>query len=129
MTRANLQEWATGVNWLSLILALLLFASVAMERNGETTLSVPVYLGQLPAGLKVVSPAPAPLVITVSGPRIVLWRLRFREIRCHFDLTGFTAGPVTLTPLEGSFRLDRELKLVRISPASVRLTLAKETPG
>jgi hypothetical protein len=127
MTGARSQEWATGVKLLSLLLALLLWASLAIERTGETTLLVPVRPEHLPAGLKIAQPPLGRLSVTVSGPRILLFRLQFRELSCPLELSGAAAGAVALAPLEGALRLDRELKVVRISPATIRLTLERDT--
>lgn len=126
MTNAKAQEWAKAVKLLSLLLAVLLWLSVVLERPGEMQLAVPVRPEHLPAGLCLVSPPPGNLEVTVSGPRIMLVRLLFREVSCGLDLSGAAAETAGFVPPERSFRLDPELKVVRVFPASVRLTLAKE---
>ena len=126
MTKVTSQERTKEVRLFSLLLAGLLWLSVVLERPGEMKLQVPVLPEYLPAGLCLVSPAPAFLEVTVSGPRILLWRLPFRPVNCRLDLTGAAVGTASFTPLESSFALDRELKVVRVTPAAVRLTVAKE---
>jgi hypothetical protein len=128
MTRTNSQDWAKGVKLLSLLLAGLLWVSVALERTGEIKLKVPVQPEHLPAGLCLAGPPPGMLEVTVSGPRIRLFWLGFRELNCGIDLSGAAAGTASFIPQEGSMGLDRELKVVRVSPASVRVTLSKEEP-
>ncbi|HBG07332.1 MAG: hypothetical protein A2075_15365 [Geobacteraceae bacterium GWC2_58_44] len=126
MTRANSQEWSGGVKLLSLLLAGLLWLSVVLERPGEVKLQVPVLVRYLPAGVGVVSPVPASVEVTISGPRILLCRLPFRRVSCGLDLSGAAEGTASFTPKESSFGLDRELKVLRIFPAAVSLTLARE---
>jgi hypothetical protein len=126
MTKAKSQERTKEVRLFSLLLAGLLWLSVILERPGEMKLRIPVLPEYLPAGLSLVSPAPAPLEVTVSGPRILLYRLPFQPVNCRLDLSGALVGTASFTPLESSFALDRELKVVRVSPATVRLTVAKE---
>jgi hypothetical protein len=125
MTKAKSQERTKEVRLFSLLLAGLLWLSVVLERPGEMRLQVPVLPEYLPAGLSLVSPAPAPLEVTVSGPRILLGRLPFRPVNCRIDLSGALVGTASFIPAEGSFALDRELKVVRVTPAAVRLTVAK----
>ena len=126
MSKAKGQEWGRGVKLLSLILALLLWGSVALERPGELKIKVPVSAQYLPAGLCLASPSPEQLEVTVSGPRILLCRLWFSEVSCGLDLSGIGAGTASVVPKESWFGLDRELKVVRVSPEAVKITLAKE---
>ena len=128
MNKARPQEWARGVRLLSLLLAGLLWLSVTLERTGEARLQVRVQPKYLPVGLSLVSPPPGNLEVTVSGPRILLCRLQLSGMTCGLDLSGSKPGTANYTPAEASFRLGRELKLVRVNPASVSLTLAKQAP-
>ena len=126
MTKAKPQERAREVRLLSLLLAALLWLSVALERSGELKLLVPVRPESVPVGLCLASPPPGRLEVTVTGPRILLFRLQLGGLDCGLDLAGREAGTASFTPRESSFGLGRELKLVRVSPSSVSLTLAKE---
>jgi hypothetical protein len=111
---------------LSLLLAGLIWLSVLVERLGELTLQVPIVPEHLPAGLRVDSPLHGRLEVTVSGPRIVLARLWFCAPVYTLDLSRAAAGTAAFQPRESSLHLDRELKLVRIVPASLTLTLTKD---
>ena len=128
MTREKSQEWANGVKLLSLLLAVLLWLSVVLEHAAEIKILVPVRPEHLPAGLSLVSPPAEKLQVTVSGPLILLCRLPFSDVSCGLDLTGAAAETASFTPRESSFRLDRELKVVRVFPTSVSLTLARVAP-
>jgi hypothetical protein len=125
MSKGKGQDWGRGVKLLSLLLALLLWGSVALERTGEMTLQVPVSAQYLPAGLCLVAPSPDKLAVTVSGPRILLCRLWFSGTSCGLDLSGAAAGTASVVPRESWFGLERELKVLRVSPAAVRVTLAE----
>jgi YbbR domain-containing protein len=126
MNRVKFQDWSGAVRLLSLLLAGLLWLSVALERNGQMTITVPLQPEYLPVGLRLESPLPEKLEVTVSGPRILLGRLAFGGVSCRLDLTAATAGNVNFVPQEGSFALDRELKILRLKPASISLALVKE---
>jgi len=125
MTKTKSQEWEKGIKLLSLLLAGLLWLSVVLERPGEMKLRVPVSPRYLPAGLSVVSPPPERLEVTISGPRILLCRLLFSRVSCGLDLSGAAVGSASFTPKECSFGLDREYKVLRVSPAAVRFTFAE----
>ncbi|HBA87533.1 MAG TPA: hypothetical protein DCZ75_05945 [Geobacter sp.] len=125
MTQSKSHEWAKGVSALAVVLAVLIWLSVMLERTGEITLTVPVYLGQLPPGMILASPAPADIEVTVSGPRILLLLLPLHGVACDLDVSALGPGEVKVAPREGNFHLDRELKVVRVLPATVPLVLAR----
>jgi YbbR domain-containing protein len=128
MSKVNRQEWAGGVKLLSLVLAGLLWLSVALEHSGQMKVSVPVTTENLPAGLRLDAPLPRTLQVTLSGPRIVLCRLWLSQPTCKLDLSSAVAGGTAgYAALEASLGLDRELKVVSITPASINLALVKQT--
>jgi hypothetical protein len=129
MTESRATDQITAVRLLSLLLAVLLWLGVFLEHPGEVTLQVPVVLEHLPAGLLLASNPPGMLDVTVSGPRILLLGPRVRGASCGLDLSGAQAGPASYSALDGNFKLDRELKVVRVYPAAIRLTLAKAAPA
>ena len=124
MTGARSPGVIIGVRLLSLLLAALLWLGVALERTGEVKLRVPVVLGDPPIGLRLAAAPPGTLEVTVSGPRILLLGLRLRRVSCRLELAGAGAGPVNFGAPDCNLGLDRELKLVRVSPATLRLILA-----
>jgi hypothetical protein len=123
MTRNKLQERPTGVRLLSLLLAALIWLAVAGERQGELRLQASVHPEQLPPGLRCGTPAPAKLEMVVAGPRIRLLLLPLRNTSCRLDLSHTSAGVSTFAPQRESFDLDPELKVVRLFPSTVSLTL------
>ena len=129
MTETKAVEKVTGVRVLSLLLAGLLWLGVTLERPGELKLQVPVLLEGVPAGLQVAYPPPGALEATLSGPRILLFRQWLCGGECRLDLSGAQPGPASYGALGCDFRLDHELKVLRVHPQFIRLTLAKALNG
>lgn len=126
MSKVSSQDWPVGIKLLSLLVAALLWLSVLAERIGEVTLQAQVRPEHLPAGLTVASQVPGSVEVTVSGPRILLLLLPLRELFCALDLTGAGVGTANYQPQEGSFALpDKELKVIRVVPSVLAITLAK----
>jgi hypothetical protein len=126
MTRSKSAQWGGWIGLLSLLLSLLIWSSVAVERAGQARLQVAIRPVGLPAGLRLASPLSQKLEVTVSGPKILLCRLRLLDTVCELDLAGAAAGTADFTPQADAFGLDRELKVVRVAPASLRLTVVGE---
>jgi hypothetical protein len=113
------------VKLLSVLVAALLSLTVTAERPGQTRLTVPVRITHVPAGIRVVSPLPATVEVIVAGPKILLLLLPMHEVSCDLDLAGAVAGQIIFAPKEGSFDLpDKALKVVRVIPGALPLTLA-----
>ena len=125
MTETRAPELVIRVRVLSVLLAGLLWLGVTLERPGELQLRLPVTLEHLPAGLALASSPPGALDATFSGPRVLLFRQWLCGAECVLDLAGAKAGEGSYRALDCSFRLDPELKLVRLQPQTIRLSLAK----
>ncbi|WP_026840493.1 YbbR-like domain-containing protein [Citrifermentans bremense] len=125
MTQAKSHEWSKGVKALSVLLAVLIWSCVILERPAEMKLNVPVSLERLPSGVWVDSPPPENLQVIVSGPQILLLLLPLRPVRCEVDLSTAGLGEMVIAPTQGSFGLDPELKVVRIFPETVTVVLAQ----
>ncbi|MCM0083433.1 hypothetical protein L4X63_17755 [Geomonas sp. Red32] len=116
---------ATVVTGLSLLLSVLIWTCVMVERPAETTLKVPLRAEHIPAGLKVTTPLPENVEVTVAGPGILLWPLRFVDPgSVELDLSTAAAGAASFAADRRSLRFaDSDLKVVRMYPANVRVTL------
>ncbi|GFO56293.1 hypothetical protein GMSM_33000 [Geomonas sp. Red276] len=116
---------ATVVTGLSLLLSVLIWTSVMVERPAETTLKVPLRAEHIPADLKVTTPLPENVEVTVAGPGILLWPLRVVDPgSVEVDLSMATAGSATFAIDRRSLRLpDRDLSVVRMYPANVRVAM------
>ena len=116
------------VRLLSVVFGSLLWLTVTLEREAEIKLEVPVVAGNLPQGVAAVVSSPEKVEVVVSGPRILLCRLPLSGMSCRLDLAGAGAGTASFSPRETAFGLSPELKLVRVLPATVSLSLAGEKP-
>ncbi|GFO64408.1 hypothetical protein M1B72_13275 [Geomonas paludis] len=117
-------EWLKGVKLLSVLLAVLIWLSVILERPGEMLLTVPVELERMPPGLQLDGTAPAEAEVVVSGPRILLFLLPFHQTRCGIDLAGAQAGQQLVSLKEAEFNLDAEIKVMHVAPATASIVLA-----
>jgi len=126
MSKQRLHERASAVRFMALLFAGLLWLGVTLERDGELTLKAALRPEQLPAGLRLEQPLPEGVQVTVAGPRILLCRLTLGEPECRVDLSGVAgAGQVNFVPGAACFRLDRELRVLRVTPAVVTLKVAR----
>ncbi|MBJ6751419.1 YbbR-like domain-containing protein [Geomonas anaerohicana] len=119
-------DWLKGVKLLSVLLAVLIWLSVILERPGEMLLVLPVNLHRMPAGLKLDGVAPAEVEVVVAGPRIVLFLLPFRQTRCDIDLAGAQPGLQQVSMKEAEFDLDPEIKVMHVAPATASFVLAQK---
>ncbi|QWV98998.1 hypothetical protein KP003_07125 [Geomonas nitrogeniifigens] len=118
------REWLKGVKVLSVLLSVLIWLSVILERPGEMLLVLPVNLHRMPAGLKLDGAAPAEVEVVVAGPRILLFLLPFHQTRCDIDLAGAQPGLQQVSLKEAEFNLDPEIKVVHVAPATASFVLA-----
>jgi hypothetical protein len=125
MSQAKLQEWPLGIKLLSLLLAVLIWLSIVLERPGQVKITAELRPEHLPAGLWFSAPPPAKVEVTVVGPKIRLLLLPLRQTSCVVDLSHAGAGTTAYSPHQESFDLDSEQKVVRVFPSSIPLTLEK----
>ena len=125
MNQSRAHEWSRGVKALSVLLAVLVWLSVMLERPGEMKLTVPVSLQGMPAGMALQAPPPE-LQVVVSGPRVRLLFLPFGQVSCDIDLAGAGPGELSIAPTRGSFNLDREVKLERVFPEWITLVIVRK---
>ena len=109
---------------LSLLVAVLLWLFAAGEREGETVLSVPLEITNLPPSLSLVNKPPSRIEVTVAGPRILLLKLRMQQLKIRLDLRGNLEGTTVFNGLEKSIRLEPELHVTRLSPATIEMKTA-----
>lgn len=125
-THVRGQEWLKGVKLLSVLLAVLIWLSVILERPGEMLLTVPVGLDRMPQGLKLDGGAPAQVEVVVTGPQILLFLLPFHQGRCGIDLTGAQPGQQQVSLKDANFDFDPEIKVVHVAPATAAFVLARK---
>jgi hypothetical protein len=123
----RLTEYITanfGQKAMALILAGILWFSVTMGQDGEAEYSAPTVFVNLPAGLAVKG-APENISFTITGPRYLLMGLGNDRLTARLDLKGAGEGPILLTGLDRSIQLRREIRITRIRPSTIELTLVK----
>jgi hypothetical protein len=125
MSQAKPQERTLGVKLLSLLLAVLIWLGMVLERPGQVKITAKVRPEHLPAGLWLSAPPPAEVEVTVAGPKIRLLLLPLRQTTCLLDLSHASAGATSYVPQQESFDLDSEQKVVRVFPSTISLTLEK----
>lgn len=115
-------------NWdlqlLSLVLAVIVWCGVTGGRTAEVELTVPLELGAFPPGLSAVGRVPSEAAVTVSGPTILLLKLRSEKIIIPLDARGAGEGSILFTGLDKRLKLPRGVTVTRIYPAAVEVRLA-----
>jgi hypothetical protein len=109
---------AVKLKLLSLLLAVLLWLFVALEKSDEADIPLEVTYANIPAGLKVRA-APQQLSVHAVGPRILLLRQRLKGVSAKLDLSAVKEGKTTLTGFEGSLLPVSGVKFTRVSPVTI----------
>jgi hypothetical protein len=124
----TLREVATRhlvLKLLSLLLAAVMWLFVALEREDEVEVVVPLRLERLPAGLALYK-APLPQVLVrLAGPRLLLLRQQWQPLAIPLDLAGVREGKVAFTSLERSLKPVPGVRVVRIQPAALELIVVR----
>lgn len=109
---------------LSLALALVLWCISAAARPREARLTLPVRPERLPAGFRIAGTPPPAVRVTLSGPLHLVTGVARRTRVLPLDLEGATGpGTTSFTHLESALALPEEVRVTRISPASLEIRL------
>jgi len=114
-----------GLKALALLLAVVLWFSVAMSQDGTAELTVPVLLKDMSPQLTVADTPPSAIKLEIAGPRIVLMKLGRERLTATLDLKGVGEGAVAFTNLDRTVRLESGLRVIRVQPSMLELTLVK----
>jgi len=110
---------------LSLLLAAVLWLFVTLEREDELDVIVPLRLEGLPAGLTV-RKTPLPEVsIRLAGAKLLLIKQQWRSLYIPLDLAGVREGKVSFSALDRTLKLVPGVRVVRIQPAALELTVIR----
>jgi YbbR domain-containing protein len=119
-----------GLKIMSLFLAMVLWLFVAIEKDSEVSLSIPVEIVNLPAGLVVASRPPSRIDVRVTGPKVLLMSLRWDLPKVYLDMKDAHEGTTVFTGLERAIRICEGVKVSRVAPPTIEVRLAKiGTPG
>jgi hypothetical protein len=119
-----LDKWQLKL--LSLLLAAVLWLFATLEQEDERSLSMPVQVAGLPAGLALKEAVLPEINIRVTGPKILLMKHGGRVPAITLNLAGVHEGKVSFTALERNLALEAGLRVVRVQPPSLELTVVKE---
>jgi len=114
-----------GLKTLSLFLAVVLWLSVAAGMKAEIGLSLPVVFVHLSPGLTVVDRPPALIDVRLSGPRILLMKLKAGQLPVLLDLQGVREGTTVFPAVEMAIRVPEGVRVTRVTPAAIEVKLAK----
>jgi len=95
------------------------------ERDTEEAIKVPVELRQIPAALMITSARVDSVDVRVVGPRTLLGRIDHNQLSLPLDLSGALAGPAVFTVNVDRFNLPRGVRVVRVTPAQITITLER----
>ena len=112
---------------LSIFFAIVLWSFVHSERRTEVSISVPLELTNIPAGLMVVNDVEKAIDIRVLGPQTIVRSLSSKTIKLSVDLKGAKPGITHVEILPRNFPVPRGVMITRISPAYISINLAKIT--
>ena len=114
-----------GLKLLSLMLAVLLWMTVAGEETVERGLRVPLELQQRPLGLEVVGDVPATIDVRVRGGSSVLSRLGAGDVVAVLDLRTARSGQRLFTMTAEQVRVPFGVEVVQIVPAAIAMTFER----
>jgi hypothetical protein len=108
---------------LALAVSMVLWAFVMTSEKSDLIIAAPLELNGIPAGLEVKGDPPDRVEVQLHGLRGALLRLGNDRVKARLDLTGSSAGEVTLRVLPEQIVVPPGITVVRVSPSRVRLVL------
>ncbi|MBI4797533.1 MAG: hypothetical protein HY794_02090 [Desulfarculus sp.] len=116
-------------NWslklLALAIATAMWVFVVGQEKSEIGVRVAVEITNLPPELLVVEDHPGEVDVRVYGPRSLIRRVASERLVKVVDLSGMGLGEHVFQVLPEDLRLPPGVRVIRISPGSFTLTLAK----
>jgi YbbR domain-containing protein len=106
---------------ISILLAFILWYFVVSERSGETAISVPLDLRNIPNSLIIIKNPEEFINLRVRGPATVLRGLSPNNTRAIIDLSDAKPGVATFAIEPEQITLPRGLRVTMVSPASIVL--------
>lgn len=113
----------SGLKVISLILGISLWSIVAGERGTEIVLSIPLEFHDVPEGLEVTEESAQQVDVRLRGSSELLRGLSPQEIQAAVDLTDALPGDNTVYLTPGQVDTPYGVRVMRVSPASVNLTV------
>ena len=117
------KDWI--LRFVSLGLAIVLWYFVGGEDIVNKNIMVPVEIINLPRDLVISNQFKKEIEVSVSGPRSLVLDMGNRAISRHVDLANATPGTLVLENTNDVINVPRGVKVLRIQPKSVILSLDK----
>ena len=108
----------------SVVMASLFWLYVVAGRDSEKRLQVPVEIINLAGNLTLVEKPPERLEVDLSGSRLALLTVRPESLRLLLDMSEVGEGTVLFTNLENGVRVGSGLRVTRVYPGRIELTVA-----
>lgn len=113
----------TSLKLLSIMLAVSLWFYVSYRGESEMSLEASVEFKGVPAGSEILRQSIRKVSVSVQGYEQAIHRLRPSDIRVVIDLSGAKKGENTISLDKDNVLLPRSLKVQRIEPPSVKVSL------
>jgi YbbR domain-containing protein len=108
---------------LSLGFALLLWFFVVGEEKAEVSISIPLELINIPAGLVIANDIPSNVDVRVYGPRSMIRAMATKGILRVIDLKDAKPGKITVHISPNSLSLPGAVRALRTQPSNVEIVL------
>ena len=115
------QHWELKL--LALGVSMVLWVFVMTSERSDLVVAAPLELEGLPTGLEVIGDRPDSVEVQLHGLRGTLMRLGNDRVKARVNLSGSTAGEVTVHVLPDQITVPSGITVVRINPSRVRLVL------
>jgi len=112
-----------GLQFLSLVFAVMLWAIVAGEETVERGLRVPLELQQFPWGLELSGEVPTTVDVRVRGGSGALSRVSAGEVVAVLDLRGARAGRRLFPLTPEQVRVPFGVEVVQVTPSAIAMAL------
>lgn len=107
----------------SLGFALLLWFFVVGEEKAEMSVSIPLELVNIPAGLVIANDIPSDIDVRVYGPRSMIRAMATKGVLRVIDLKDATPGKITVHISPNSLSLPGAVRALRTQPSNVEIVL------
>ncbi len=115
------KDWV--IKSLSLGFALLLWFFVVGQEKAEVSISIPLEIINIPAGLVIANDIPSNIDVKVYGPRSMIRAMATKGVLRVIDLKDATPGKITVHLSPDSLSLPGAIRALRIQPSNVEIVL------
>ncbi len=114
-----------AIKLLALLLAVTLWLLAKGFTSVEMDMAVPLHVRNVPTGLVVRGSLPSSVRLSVSGTRIMFMEIRPERLSLELDASNLGEGTAVFSSLEQRLALPPEIRVLRIYPATVAVTLER----